>query len=239
VNNFPSSFWRAENELREELSQPLPNPKVIIKKIKENRHPCFGQHGLFAAVPLQKGETISNYVGLVSKVSKKLFNPSKYVISMYEENGIMLDIDAERIGNETRFLNDYHGIIEEPNVELQVDNDTLTGDIHCFAIALHEIQVGEELLMDYGEGYWDIISPSKGNKITKLKQKYQVPESKMQKAETLRFEIKQWSEWTEKIQENLEELDDPGDIADIISTSFKLYKTALERIKTIHTPHTD
>ena len=75
-----------------------------------------------------------------------------------------------QVGNEGRFINDFRGIAAAHNTELKsivryqrnflfVDN---TQKCHCneYVVevrAKEEIPLGAELLLDYGQAYWDAL----------------------------------------------------------------------------------
>lgn len=80
------------------------NPKVKVCKITDPKHPAFGQCGLFAAVNLKPKEWILDYVGHV-QMGDKSSQTSDYVLRF--DDG--LAIDAEKMGNEARFINDFRG----------------------------------------------------------------------------------------------------------------------------------
>ncbi|KAF4630171.1 hypothetical protein G7Y89_g7974 [Cudoniella acicularis] len=97
---------------------------VRITPITSLPHPALGQSGLFAASNLAPGTFILQYLGEVhvsrDNSSSTTLDPharSDYDLSLDRELG--LGIDAERAGNEARFINDYRGIAERPNAEFK------------------------------------------------------------------------------------------------------------------------
>lgn len=64
-----------------------------------------------------------------------------------------LAIDAEHMGNEARFINDYRGVAKRPNVALQEARDR-RGNPAMAVVALRPVGKGEELLLSYGKGFW-------------------------------------------------------------------------------------
>jgi xeroderma pigmentosum group C-complementing protein len=81
-----------------------------------------------------------------------------------------LAVDAARMGNEARFVNDYRGVPgregKKANAEFKVVWDTRTGE-RCMAVfvlpagkrAVGKARVvgiarGEEVLVSYGRGFW-------------------------------------------------------------------------------------
>ncbi len=112
-------------------------------------------YGLFTDRFIRKGEFIGEYVGLLL---------IRQIISKIEGNYCMrypklsfglsyYTVDAERIGNETRFIN--HNYV--PNVK--PDSALEKGFSHCVMIALRDIEAGEQLTYDYGEDYWRHRNP--------------------------------------------------------------------------------
>jgi hypothetical protein len=85
---------------------------------------------------------------------------SDYDLSLDREMGI--GIDADRKGNEARFINDYRGIAEKPNAEFKELWDEKSGERGMGVWVLPEgrsgkgkgIRKGEEILVSYGRGFW-------------------------------------------------------------------------------------
>lgn len=90
---------------------------------------------------------------------------SDYDLSLDREHGI--GIDASRKGNEARFINDYRGIAERPNVEFMEIWDGRSGERGMGVFVLGEgkagkvgkgrfrgVKKGEEILVSYGRGFW-------------------------------------------------------------------------------------
>ena len=62
-----------------------------------------------------------------------------------------LGLDAEHCGNELRFINSYLNISFYPNVTMRtVYINTFP---HLVVVCTKDIEPGDELLLDYGEGY--------------------------------------------------------------------------------------
>jgi hypothetical protein len=62
-----------------------------------------------------------------------------------------LALDAEHKGNEGRFCNSYVGVAAGPCLVMKTAY--VHGLPHILLIATRKIEVGEELLLDYGEEY--------------------------------------------------------------------------------------
>lgn len=97
--------------------------------------------GLFACVPIQKGELVVEYTGkrIPTKIADEL--GTKYLFEIDED----WTIDGSPRTNTARYIN--HSC--RPNCE----SDIRGGKILIFA--LRDIHVGEELSMDYGDEYFD------------------------------------------------------------------------------------
>lgn len=100
LNYLTSSPDRDMQDLHRELSAPTDG--VHIRWVDDKKHPAFRQLGLFAARPFAAGECLGWYSGVVLPRSKTRASQSRYI---FELSGVDLDIDAERFGNEFRFLN--------------------------------------------------------------------------------------------------------------------------------------
>ena len=128
----------------------LKNKKVAIWKIVNESHPTHGQHGLFANKKIAPNEHIIDYVGLV-EMNAFESKTSDYIIHFVDD----LSCDAEKIGNEARFINDYRNISENaPNVKFlnytNKENQLRLG-VFCGSKCTKKNQ---ELLVSYGKGFW-------------------------------------------------------------------------------------
>ncbi len=123
----------------------------------DNGHPAFGQHGLFAAETLPSESFILDYVGQVV-LDSQASQTSDYTMSFVKGlTGIQdLAIDAEKAGNEARFINDYRGIAQEPNAQFQNYRNAL-GKV-CVGVWVlkraGKIKKGDEIMVSYGKGFW-------------------------------------------------------------------------------------
>jgi hypothetical protein len=124
----------------------------IIKS--PNTHPALHQHGLFATRHLLPGSLILDYLGLYHSEP----STSDYDLSLSRDLGI--GIDAVRMGNEGRFINDYRGIRSGPNAEFR---EHLVGSerrMGVWVLAVGKsgkgkgINKGEEICVSYGKGFW-------------------------------------------------------------------------------------
>jgi hypothetical protein len=68
---------------------------------------------------------------------------SDYDLSLYRtQDNISIGIDASRIGNEARFINDYRGVRDKPNASFEDDRSA------------GELRMGDEILVSYGKSWW-------------------------------------------------------------------------------------
>jgi SET domain-containing protein len=145
---------------------------VKITPISTPSHPAYGEAGLFATKDLKPGTFILQYIGEIhasssdgpaSPASKSATDPhtnSNYDLSLDREFGI--GIDADKRGNEARFINDYRGIADKPNAEFKEIWDERRKERGMGVWVLGEgksgkgkgIRKGEEILVSYGKGFW-------------------------------------------------------------------------------------
>lgn len=105
---------------------------VCVKKIKQGA--CLGCYG---------GKIESGFIA---------FNP--YQITP-DDNADYI-VDASEIGNDMRFINDSRSIgNKKPNVKYYRTSRRIKGYFMAKIIALRDIEPGEEILVSYGDGYWD------------------------------------------------------------------------------------
>lgn len=114
--------------------------------------------GLFAAVPLKKGETIIEYIGnrIASKDGDELENNS-YVFTVNSK----VDIDGSPRWNTARYAN--HSC--RPNCE------SVIRKARVFIVARKAIQPGEELTYDYGKEFFNHFIKPFGCKCVKCSEK--------------------------------------------------------------------
>lgn len=107
-----------------------------------------GQQGLFAVTKFSKYDVLGEYAGKIvgNDVS------GHYVAALEDKaHADSLGIDAETHGNEMRFINSYLNINFGPNVTMRtVYINTYP---HIVLVCTQDIDVGDELLLDYGDAY--------------------------------------------------------------------------------------
>ena len=122
---------------------------VEIRRINNISHPVNNHFGLYATKEWEPIEIVGQYTGELKTGDVG----GRYVASItpYTTHSLY-HIDAENIGNEMRFINDYRGISSEPNVKL---TSTFIDRLpRVIVITIKPIHIDEELLLDYGEDYW-------------------------------------------------------------------------------------
>jgi hypothetical protein len=139
---------------------------VRIKPISNPSHPANGQCGLFATQNLLPSTFIIAYLGYVHD-SADTDPTSDYDLTLNAELGIA--VDASRMGNETRFINDYRGVSDTgPNAEFRdvlvdLGNGVLERRTGVFVLSAGKVKSGkrakgiakgEEILVSYGKGFW-------------------------------------------------------------------------------------
>jgi nuclear pore complex protein Nup98-Nup96 len=146
---------------------PSSNPLVTITPITDPQHPAYGQSGLFAARTLSSGTHILDYTGsLHSCPLPGLISPcatSDYDLAFLSRD-LSLAIDSAKMGNEARFINDYHGIAETANAVFEEyftkvkvkGRECWEGRMGIWVDPRAEsgIAKGEEVCVSYGRGYW-------------------------------------------------------------------------------------
>lgn len=119
-------------------------------------HPARGQRGLFASRKIPPRTHIIDYVGEVHCDDRP---HSDYDLSLYRTSeGISVGVDASRMGNEARFINDYRGVAAKPNAIFEEHRNS-AGEL-CMAVwsGKDEIKKGQEILVSYGKGFWQARS---------------------------------------------------------------------------------
>lgn len=101
---------------------------VKIIPISNPSHPAHGQAGLFAARNLEPGTLILPYYGIVhSSLPPHSLNHEKSDYDLWLNREANVAVDADKAGNEARFVNDYRGVRERPNAEFRLCWDARSG----------------------------------------------------------------------------------------------------------------
>ncbi|OTA88265.1 hypothetical protein M434DRAFT_399094 [Hypoxylon sp. CO27-5] len=156
-------------ELTTEIPRNFPRgPSALVRivPINDPTHPANGQSGLFAAKHLPPGSLILPYYGIMHS-SLPPYNAAhdKSDYDLWLDRDATLAVDADKAGNEARFVNDYRGVKDRPNSEFRECWDLRRGE-KCMAVfvlpagknagkkATTGVGKGEEILVSYGKGFW-------------------------------------------------------------------------------------
>lgn len=109
-------------------------------------HFLCGEKGVFATEKFDRFDIVGEYTG---KVVDDTVN-GHYVAALEDKTlNESLGIDAENCGNEMRYINSYLNIDFEANVSMRtVYMNTYP---HIVIVCTKDIDVGDELLLDYGK----------------------------------------------------------------------------------------
>jgi hypothetical protein len=126
---------------------------VEIRTLPED-HVLAGQTGLFAVNKFDQFSILGEYCGQVQKPGSE---GGEYVASLERDWGDAaaefraLSLDAQRFGNESRAINHFTNILPAPNVIMQCCYvDSLP---RVMIVCKRDIQIGEEILLNYGDSY--------------------------------------------------------------------------------------
>ncbi|KAF2799934.1 hypothetical protein K505DRAFT_356188 [Melanomma pulvis-pyrius CBS 109.77] len=145
------------------LTTRPPYSNIKISKILSPNHPANGQHGLFARLHLPPDSFIISYLGYVHD-QNDIDETSDYDLSLDRDFGI--GVDASRIGNEARFINDYRSVVTSPNAEFRdifvdIGDGKIEKRMGVFVLSAGKsgkrakgIPKGCEIVVSYGKGFW-------------------------------------------------------------------------------------
>ncbi|KAF9821800.1 hypothetical protein IEO21_00230 [Rhodonia placenta] len=134
---------------------------TIIRRISEHSHPACGQFGLFAARKIPPRTHILDYIGELHCDDRP---ESDYDLSLYRtREGLSIGVDAQHMGNEARFVNDFRGISHKPNAVFE-DRRTVDGELRMSIWSGSDcIKKGDEILVSYGKSWWRAREECEGN----------------------------------------------------------------------------
>lgn len=140
-----------------------PYSSVKISAINDRSHPAHGQYGLFASQRLPPDSFILPYLGHIHGQTNTDPN-SDYDLSLDRDLG--LGVDASKMGNEARFINDFRGIAASANAEFRdvwvdIGKGYFEKRVAVYVLSAGRsgkrakgIGKGEEILVSYGKGFW-------------------------------------------------------------------------------------
>ena len=153
-----------------------PSSAIEIRPITDPAHPAHGQRGLFAARHLPANAFILPYLGVyhrgnvaVGGGGTNIHNKRESDYDLWLDRDVDVAIDADRRGNEARFANDYRGTGKpRANAEFRQVWDPRRGErgMAIFVLPAGKravaaglptgIAKGDEILLSYGKGFWDM-----------------------------------------------------------------------------------
>lgn len=110
--------------------------------------------GLYTAEPIKKGGYISEYSGEVisfAEADRRGIVYDVQLLSFLFDLNKEYAVDADRLGNKTRFIN--HAVEQANGLNCAAKVLLVNGEHRIKFIALRDIMVGEELLFNYGKSF--------------------------------------------------------------------------------------
>lgn len=127
----------------------------VEARICPEGHLLAGSYGLFATKKYDPFDVIGEYCGVITRKN------TAYCADLH---GIYTDdcwgVDSEKSGNELRFMNDHRNIADSPNVNMRrcfIDTQP-----RVLVVCLRTIEIGDEILTHYGDGFYDLYITNKG-----------------------------------------------------------------------------
>ncbi|RYG98881.1 SET domain-containing protein [archaeon] len=147
VRYVTTNQWHAVTKAEAQISRRQRVKGVEVKKLGAD-HVLCGQYGLFATERFNRFDVLGEYTG---KIVGDTVN-GHYVACLEDKShDASLGIDAEKMGNEMRFINSYLNVAFKPNVTMRTAYvDTYP---HIVLVCTEDIYVGDEILLDYGDAY--------------------------------------------------------------------------------------
>lgn len=142
-----SNKWQSIPNEKRELRQRHRLHGVEVRTLPSN-HFLSGECGLFAIKKFTKFDILGEYTGKI--VDSDVCG--HYVATLEDRNdNKSLGIDAQTTGNELRFINSYLNVAFKPNCTMRTAY--INTYPHIILVCMEDIEIGDEFLLDYGEGY--------------------------------------------------------------------------------------
>jgi SET domain-containing protein len=121
-------------------------------EIKLSTIPGSGQ-GLFTKTFIPKGTHIVEYKGRITTWKEVKDDYSNVYLYTIKPSHV---IDARKTKKSlARYLNDAKGLVK---IKGKTNNAEFVNDgLRAFVVATKNIEAGEEILVDYGKAYWDVV----------------------------------------------------------------------------------
>ena len=143
------------------LEKITPHLKFLGKHPHPLSHTPYGkrpQYGVFARGGIDSGVEIGEYVGELQLMAADWKHNLKDFDHAWtlRQGPFLFVLNAKKVANELAFTNDYRGLAEEPNTKPKWV--VHRGCHHLILVTINRVKPQEELLIDYGEGYWQSAS---------------------------------------------------------------------------------
>lgn len=134
----------------------MTDPKDLY--IADSNIPGSGK-GLFTRVPIKKGSIIIEYTGRIMKWDEVKDDPTNLYIYYINDDYV---IDAKNLpGAIARYVNDAGGLTQVKGLE---NNSAFVNkNNRIFIEATKNIPAHSEILVEYGEGYWETVKRNQKN----------------------------------------------------------------------------
>ena len=120
-------------------------------RVKKSQIPNSGK-GLFTTAAIPKGKRIVEYKGRIVKWKDVKYEDATNGYLMYITSQVVIDArPSKTLG---RYANDARGNGRVKG--LRNNAEYVSEGNRCFIEATRNIQAGDEILVGYGKGYWDL-----------------------------------------------------------------------------------
>ncbi|KAG5491115.1 hypothetical protein JIQ42_01010 [Leishmania sp. Namibia] len=128
-----------------------PEEVLEVRVITDQRHPAYGQAGLFAKNTIPPNTIVTPYSGFI-EVFGTSCNSRTYTMG-FGAFGDDYALDAEFVGNYGRFANDPRGVgTLQANISAE-NRFNSRGESFTALVSRRQINAGEEILMSYGKAH--------------------------------------------------------------------------------------
>jgi HEAT repeat protein len=155
------SYMRGNQSVRTHLGQ-------LMHGDHPAQHDSQHAYGVFASVAIQPFEVIGEYQGV--RVTSALnfdfaegapWDRQAYIFSIGSAKSKSVSVDAGEYRSEMAFVNDFRDLKSKTNdrtANVEARTVSVNGTLHILVWATRKIAPYEELLLDYGKGYWDCFA---------------------------------------------------------------------------------
>ena len=148
------------------IEKGLIHPSLSLVKITHRmNHPLsyskYGKrshYGVFASSMIDQEVELGEYVGELQVLAANWKHSLKDFDHAWtlEQGPFLFVLNAKKVANELAFMNDYRGLADKPNAKPKWV--VHQGLYHLVFETITAVNASEELLIDYGEGYWQAAS---------------------------------------------------------------------------------